>query len=250
MDVKAALTYVPLGSIVGTLLAIFYVNGYFSFAGSYWLTSLSLGDYISICIPALPAIVFGLLAGGALLNSRQTNEEQSQKWKAALDELPADQKPMRLYFRQRTWWKEMAAFALVIFLSFGYNAYRQTLYPNEAWQSPLMAIGLTVVLLFIFQLFSLWRDMRLGTIALAAFGLFALAFGFGQDAGARPFTRNPDTRLELSDGSSRCVAVLALTRQGPLIVVDRRTPTLLTWDDVRSISRELPCPERETTTDA
>lgn len=246
MEAKSALAYLPIGSVVITLLSIFYVSGYLSFSGFYWLTSLSIGDYISICAPALPALLFGFLASAVLYNSRETNAAQAEEFANSLKAARAEGAPLppRFYFQKRTWWKELLAFVLVIFFSFGYDAFRQTVRPSEAWQSVGMAIGTTVILFTIFQAFSLWRNFMLGIFAIGMFGVLSLTFAFGQTAGARRFTQPPSSRLELSDGRSVCVSVLAMTRQGPLVVINGETTVLHVWSDVRMIATELPCAAR------
>jgi hypothetical protein len=248
-DPDALLKYLPLFSIGVVLVCIFYVNGYFSYPGKYWVTSLSISDYISLCAPVLPALLLGVLVGVVSWDdpifAKMERDLKIQEWINAKPEPSSSYSSPQTEPSKPKRRVEYIAFAGAFLVYLAYSFARDFLPIQFVWWSLGLAVLASIVLGIWFLVFSLFRDWVLGLAALVAFAVGAVSYSYGQVQGAIALTARRNTIVELSGDRRLCASVLVLMNKGPLISTDGRAAQLINWSEVRSMTRHPGCREVE-----
>jgi hypothetical protein len=243
-DPDLLLKYLPFFSIGGVLVCIFYVNGYFWYLGTHWLTSLSVGDYISLCLPVLPGLLLGVLAGMVswedLMWAKMDRELRQSERARRESENPAPLPPSTAS-KKNSRLAEYLAFPGVFLAFMAYSFANDHLPVEYVYWSMALAVFVSAALAAWFLVFSVFRDWVWGLAAIIAFAVMSVTNSVGQVQGAVALTRNPNTRMEFVDGRQSCVSILMLMERGPIFSADGRITELVNWANVRSLTRQSRC---------
>jgi hypothetical protein len=241
-QIRLIMKYMPLWTIAAIVICICYVSGFFHYPGLEFMTVLEFGDYVSLSMPAIPIILFALLA---LLAMSDDPLQKEMEQRQALVE--ADQKEMAKPTEQRRWnrrpgkkYEKIATLATPVVASL-YLSLSHYLPPPLSFVSFLYLFGATAVLGTTFLLFAINRNIDLGMAAIIAFFFCGAAYSSGMFASSLNYFTSRDVVMELDDGRTRCVNVIALTRHGPIFTDDYRTTQIANWSHVRLLAERPRC---------
>jgi hypothetical protein len=216
--------YWPVIVGIGSIGCVCYAGGYFHYAGTEWMTFLSLSDFLSLVWPAVATQAVTMLIGvwAWIFDPPWEAKGQSTDNPATSTSRP-----------QKTTQRLSILLAVVLVCAWVWG--RSALSPADSFFLVLMLVPL-IGLMPQISLRSGHHHTLSSGVAGGAFVLLAFCYSVGQWQGGGPFRQAANAQVALSDGSTRCVSIIALTTRGAIYTGDRRTSSYSDWQRVSSIN--------------